>query len=65
MAFVHSIFALPNKCSAILAVKLSPEHAHCSKSHFTIALQQDIDISKKGKARVRVTFFIYASHGGV
>ncbi|XP_027920567.1 (3S,6E)-nerolidol synthase 1-like [Vigna unguiculata] len=51
MAFLHSIFALPNKCSAILAVKLSPEHAHCSKSHFTIALQQDIDISKKGKAR--------------
>ncbi|QCD84254.1 linalool synthase [Vigna unguiculata] len=51
MAFINSIFALPNKCSAILAVKLSPEHAHCSKSHFTIALQQDIDISKKGKAR--------------
>ncbi|WVZ23760.1 hypothetical protein V8G54_002304 [Vigna mungo] len=51
MAFLHSIFAVPNKCSAILAVKLSPEHAHCSKSHFTIALQQDIHISNNEKAR--------------
>jgi len=63
MAFIHSISALPNhpifspnKCSAILAVKLIPEHAHCSKSHFTIALKQNIHISKSAKARVRVTF---------
>jgi len=58
MAFINSIFALPNKCSAILAVKLSPEHAHCSKNHFTIALQKDIHISKNGKARVRATLFM-------
>ncbi|TKY59377.1 (3S,6E)-nerolidol synthase 1 [Spatholobus suberectus] len=61
MAFCHPIFALanqpifsPNKCSAILGVKLIPEHAYCrchSKNHFTIALKQNIHISKNGKDR--------------
>lgn len=51
MAFVHSIFASPNHpifSPNILAVKLTPEHAHCSKSH-------NIHIPKSGKVRVRVT----------
>ncbi|TKY59376.1 (3S,6E)-nerolidol synthase 1 [Spatholobus suberectus] len=61
MAFCHPIFASsnqpifsPNKCSAILGVKLIPEHAYwrChSKNHFTIALKQNIHISKNGKGR--------------
>ncbi|ESW31214.1 hypothetical protein PHAVU_002G219300 [Phaseolus vulgaris] len=47
MAFVHSIFASPNHpifSPNILAVKLTPEHAHCSKSH-------NIHIPKSGKVR--------------
>ncbi|KAG5023254.1 hypothetical protein AAZX31_07G173000 [Glycine max] len=61
MAFVHPIFASvnhpifsPNKCSVFLGVKLIPEHAYSrchSKKHFTIALNQNIHISKNGKGR--------------
>ncbi|CAJ1936264.1 unnamed protein product [Sphenostylis stenocarpa] len=58
MAFVHSIFASPNhpifspnKYSAILAVKLIPQHSCSSKNRFTIALKPNIHISESGKFR--------------
>lgn len=75
MAFVHPIFASvnhpifsPNKCSVFLGVKLIPEHAYSrchSKKHFTIALNQNIHISKNGKGRVRVAFSLFVLYNRV
>ncbi|KAK7400449.1 hypothetical protein VNO78_11657 [Psophocarpus tetragonolobus] len=53
----HPIFASvnhPNRCLAVLTMKLIPHHAYftCSaKNHFTVALQQNNHISKNLKGR--------------